>query len=83
LTTLPDGNLRQAQEAGRGRRRQAWRTNRPGLDKAAGLADAKTKGKHSDQIDKGVTAAKNALDKLDNKNDDIPDEPPPAAPRTP
>ncbi len=54
-----------------------------GLDKAAGLADAKTKGKHSDQIGKGVTAAKNALDKLDNKNDDIPDEPPPAAPRTP
>jgi len=54
-----------------------------GLDKAAGLADAKTKGKHSDQIGKGVTAAKSALDKLDDKNDDIPDEPPPAAPRTP
>lgn len=54
-----------------------------GLDKAAGVVDAKTKGKHHGQIDKGVSAAKNALDKLDGKNDDIqdtperrPDEPP-------
>jgi MT0933-like antitoxin protein len=54
-----------------------------GLDKAAGVADAKTKGKHTGQIDKGVSAAKNALDKLDGKNDDIPDETPPAAPPTP
>ena len=48
-----------------------------GIDKAAGLADAKTKGKHGDQIAKGAAAAKNALDKLDGKNDDIPDEQPP------
>jgi hypothetical protein len=54
-----------------------------GLDKAAGLADAKTKGKHTGQIGKGVSAAKNALDKLDGKNDDIPDETPPAAPPAP
>ena len=54
-----------------------------GIDKAAGLADAKTKGKHGDQIAKGAATAKNALDKLDGKNDDIPDEQPPSAPRTP
>ena len=47
-----------------------------GLDKAANVVDSKTKGKHHGQIDKGVTAAKNALDKLDGKNDDIADEPP-------
>jgi MT0933-like antitoxin protein len=51
-----------------------------GIDKAAGLADAKTKGKHTGQIGKGAAAAKNALDKLDGKHDDIPDETPPAAP---
>jgi hypothetical protein len=51
-----------------------------GIDKAAGLADAKTKGKHTAQIGKGAAAAKNALDKLDGKNDDIPDETPPGAP---
>lgn len=50
-----------------------------GIDKAAGLADSKTKGKHSSQIGKGATAAKNALDKLDGKKDDIPDETPPGA----
>jgi hypothetical protein len=55
-----------------------------GIDKAAGLADSKTKGKHGDKIAKGAATAKSALDKLDGKNDDIPDEqPPPAAPRTP
>jgi hypothetical protein len=48
-----------------------------GLDKAAGVVDSKTKGKHHGQIDKGVSAAKNALGKLDSKNDDIADEPPP------
>jgi hypothetical protein len=46
-----------------------------GLDKAAGIADSKTKGKHTGQIDKGVSVAKDALDKLDGRNDDIPDRP--------
>jgi MT0933-like antitoxin protein len=54
-----------------------------GIDKAASLADSKTKGKHSGQIGKGAAAAKNALDKLDGKNDDIPDETPPAPPSAP
>ena len=39
------------------------------------LADKKTKGKHGGQIDKGAEAAKDALDKLDGKDDDIPDGP--------
>jgi len=51
-----------------------------GLDKAAEVTDAKTKGKHTGQIDKGVSAAKSALDKLDGKNDDIPDDPPTSPP---
>ena len=42
-----------------------------GIDKAAGLADQKTGGKHSDKIAGGVAKAKEALDKLDGKNDDI------------
>ena len=50
-----------------------------GIDKAAGLADSKTKGKHGDQIAKGAATAKNALDKLAGKNDDIADDQPPAA----
>ncbi len=54
-----------------------------GLDKAAEVTDAKTKGKHTGQIDKGVSAAKSALDKLDGKNDDIPDERPSATPPKP
>src|SRR3954469_14140949 len=43
-----------------------------GLDKAAGAVDSRTKGKHTGQIDNGVSETKNALDKLDGKNDDIP-----------
>jgi hypothetical protein len=46
-----------------------------GIDKAADLADKQTKGKHGGQIDKGAAAAKNALDKLDGRDDDIPDGP--------
>ena len=42
-----------------------------GLDKAAGVVDKKTKGKYSDKIRTGNQKAKDALDKLDNKNDDI------------
>ena len=42
-----------------------------GLDKAAGMVDKRTKGKYSDKIKTGNQKAKDALDKLDNKNDDI------------
>ena len=42
-----------------------------GLDKAAGLVDKKTKGKYRDKIATGNQKAKDALDKLDDKNDDI------------
>jgi hypothetical protein len=42
-----------------------------GLDKAAGAVDKKTKGKYSDKIRTGNQKAKDALDKLDDKNDDI------------
>jgi len=42
-----------------------------GLDKAAGVVDKKTKGKYSDTIKSGNQKAKDALDKLDDKNDDI------------
>jgi hypothetical protein len=44
-----------------------------GIDKAAGMASQKTGHKHDDKIAKGTTAAKDALDKLDGRNDDIPD----------
>jgi hypothetical protein len=40
-----------------------------GIDKAAGVVDKKTKGKYSDKIDTGRGKAKDALDKLDGKND--------------
>ena len=35
------------------------------------MADQKTGGKHADKIDSGAAKAKDALDKLDGKNDDI------------
>ena len=35
------------------------------------MADEKTGGKHTDKIDSGVDKAKDALDKLDGKDDDI------------
>ena len=47
-----------------------------GIDNAGGMASKKTGGKHDAQIAKGSSAAKNALDKLDGKNDDIPDDKP-------
>lgn len=43
-----------------------------GLDKAGDMVDDRTGGKHSGQIDTGVAKAKDALDGLDGKNDDIP-----------
>ena len=42
-----------------------------GVDKAAETIVRKTGGKHHDNIVKGSTQAKDALDKLDGKNDDI------------
>jgi len=42
-----------------------------GIDKAAALADEKTGGKHTDKIESATGKAKDALDKLDGKNDDI------------
>ena len=42
-----------------------------GLDKAGELADEKTGGKFGDQIDGGVQQAKDGLDGLDGKDDDI------------
>jgi hypothetical protein len=41
-----------------------------GIDKAAGMVDKKTKGKYTDKIETGRGKAKEALDKLDGKNDD-------------
>jgi len=45
-----------------------------GLDKAGGLIDKKTGGKYSEKITQGVDKAKNALDGLDGKDDDIKDD---------
>ncbi len=42
-----------------------------GIDKAATLADDKTGGKHHDKIAGATDKAKDALDGLDGKNDDI------------
>lgn len=39
-----------------------------GLDKAARTVDQKTKGKYSDKIDSGTRKAKEAVDKLGNKD---------------
>ncbi len=47
-----------------------------GIDKAAKVVDDKTKGKYSDKIGSGTATAKDALDKLDGKDDDIPDDKP-------
>ena len=40
-----------------------------GLDKAADVADQKTGGKHQGTIDGASDQARNALDKLDGKDD--------------
>ncbi|WP_134741262.1 antitoxin [Nocardioides sp. 503] len=42
-----------------------------GIDKAAAAADQKTGGKHADKIAKVQAKAKDGLDKLDGKNDDL------------
>ena len=40
-----------------------------GIDRAAKMADEKTKGKYSDKIDTAQQKSKEALDKLDGKQD--------------
>ncbi len=40
-----------------------------GIDKAADFADQKTGGKHTDKIDGATGQARDALDKLDGKDD--------------
>jgi hypothetical protein len=42
-----------------------------GVDRAAELADDKTGGKHGDQLEQGSDKAKDTLDGLDGKDDDI------------
>ena len=42
-----------------------------GIEKVGDLIDEKTGGSHGDKIDLGVDKAKDALDGLDGKNDDI------------
>ena len=43
-----------------------------GVDRAGDFVDEKTGGQHSEQIDQGSDRAKDALDKLDGQDDDIP-----------
>lgn len=43
------------------------------VDKGLAEADKRTKGKHTDKIDKAGRTIKDGLDKLDGKNDDIRD----------
>ncbi|WP_432007561.1 antitoxin, partial [Streptomyces parvus] len=52
-----------------------------GLDKAARTVDQKTKGKYSDKIDSGTRKAKEAVDKLGQKDGGTPGTP--GAPGTP
>ncbi len=42
-----------------------------GIGKSADAADRKTGGKHGSKIDAAGAKAKDALDKLDGKNDDL------------
>lgn len=51
------------------------------LDKAARTVDQKTRGKYSDKIDSGTRKAKEAVDKLGNKDGGTPGTP--GAPGTP
>ena len=62
-----------------------------GIDKAGEFVNEKTGGKHADKIDQATGKARDALDSLDGKNDDIAPGPPrptatrcaPRAPTTP
>ena len=42
-----------------------------GIDKAGAMVNEKTGGKHADKIDQATGKARDALDSLDGKNDDI------------
>jgi hypothetical protein len=42
-----------------------------GIDKAGAFANEKTGGKHADKIEQATGKARDALDSLDGKNDDI------------
>ena len=46
-----------------------------GIDKAGKAVNDRTGGKHADKINQATGKARDALDSLDDKNDDIP--PPP------
>lgn len=55
-----------------------------GIDKAKHVVDERTGRKHTDKLDTAAEKAKDALDSLDGKDDDIPPSgPPPAPPRRP
>ena len=43
-----------------------------GIDKAGSMVNERTGGKHADKIDQATGKARDALDSLDGKNDDIP-----------
>ena len=43
-----------------------------GIDKAGSVVNDKTGGKHADTIDQATGKAREALDSLDGRNDDIP-----------
>lgn len=43
-----------------------------GIDKAGAVVNEKTGGKHADKIDQATGKARDALDSLDGRNDDIP-----------
>jgi uncharacterized protein YjbJ (UPF0337 family) len=47
-----------------------------GMDKAGDFVDSKTGGKHTEQISTGKDKLRDALDGLDGRNDDFPDNPP-------
>jgi hypothetical protein len=51
-----------------------------GIDKAKHVVDERTGRKHTDKLDTAAQKAKDALDSLDNKNDDIPPSGPPTTP---
>ena len=51
-----------------------------GIDKAGSVVNEKTGGKHADKIEQATGKARDALDSLDGKNDDIPPPPPATAP---
>ena len=42
-----------------------------GVDQAAAMVDKKTGGKHHDKLEQASEKAKDGLDSLDGKNDDI------------